>query len=277
MYRDISEIPNCLFLFLFDKIKVNTAATYIGHHETAWTINKFSHIARKHELVEVCLNSLAKIYTLPNIEIQDAFIKLKEQVKCYFQPFQSLRTGLDIINSTNLDYFSPQQKAEFFELKGEFLNRMGMNEDAHSAFSTSISIYDNLSKGWLAWGLFCDQQFGEVRDITWAEYAINCYLQSIRCGSNRGRRMLARVLWLLNYEDTATTTTTSTNENNNNANPSGGDSYRLLKILDRYADSIPLWVWLRWIPQLLSFLSRSEATQIKNLLNKIAQSHPQVR
>lgn len=35
--------------------------------------------------------------------------------------------GLDIINSTNLDYFDANQKAEFFQLKGEFLHRMGIN------------------------------------------------------------------------------------------------------------------------------------------------------
>jgi len=75
--------------------------------------------------VDVCLNSLSKIYTLPNIEIQDAFVKLREQVQCYFQLPSHYRTGLDIINSTNLDYFGPQQKAEFFQLKGEFLCNMG--------------------------------------------------------------------------------------------------------------------------------------------------------
>jgi transformation/transcription domain-associated protein len=42
-------------------LQVNPSLAYIGHHETAWTINKFSHVARKHQLVEVCLNSLSKI------------------------------------------------------------------------------------------------------------------------------------------------------------------------------------------------------------------------
>jgi transformation/transcription domain-associated protein len=68
-------------------------------------------------------------------------------VKCYFQLPSHYRTGLDIINSTNLDYFAPPQKAEFFQLKGEFLTRMGQNEEAHSALSTAVSIYDGLGKG----------------------------------------------------------------------------------------------------------------------------------
>ena len=61
---------------------------FLGYHETAWTINRFAHIARKHGLVDVCLASLTKIYTLPNIEIQDAFFKLREQAK-WCVPFGS--------------------------------------------------------------------------------------------------------------------------------------------------------------------------------------------
>ncbi len=61
-------------------VEVNSAVAYIGHHETAWTINKFANVARKHHLIDVCLNWLSKIYSLPNIEIHDAFVKLREQV-----------------------------------------------------------------------------------------------------------------------------------------------------------------------------------------------------
>lgn len=58
------------------------------------------------------------------------------------------KTGLDIINSTNLDYFIPYQKAEFFKLKAELLSKMGQNEEAYSTFSNCISISDNLYKGY---------------------------------------------------------------------------------------------------------------------------------
>lgn len=68
--------------------------------------------------MDVCLSWLSRIYSLPNIEIHDAFVKLREQVKCYrrlaAQSSSSgaaanfYRTALDIINSTNLDFFGPQ-------------------------------------------------------------------------------------------------------------------------------------------------------------------------
>ncbi len=146
---------------------------HLGHHETAWTINKFAHVARKHSLIEVCLNSLNKIYLLPNIEISDAFVKLKEQVKCHLQlhptaplvgPLSSAhplstRAGLDVINSTNMDFFSAHQKAEFFQLKGDLLRQQRMDDEANNAYAAAVALYDNHAKAWLQWASFADRQF----------------------------------------------------------------------------------------------------------------------
>ena len=62
---------------------------------------------------EVCIKELTRIYQLPNIEIQEAFLKLKEQVKCHHQNANELNTGLDVISNTNLVYFATQQKPSF--------------------------------------------------------------------------------------------------------------------------------------------------------------------
>lgn len=56
---------------------------YRGYHEIAWIINRFAHVARKHNLADVCTDSLTKIYTLPNIEVQEASFKLQEHAKCH--------------------------------------------------------------------------------------------------------------------------------------------------------------------------------------------------
>jgi phosphatidylinositol kinase/protein kinase (PI-3 family) len=45
----------------------------------------------------------------------------------YLQPGADLVSGLEVINSTNLNYFSPAQKAELFCLKGLFLHRMSLS------------------------------------------------------------------------------------------------------------------------------------------------------
>lgn len=131
----------------------NTSAV-LGYHEAAWAINKFAHVARKQGLVELCLNSLAKIYSLPNIDLSDAFAKLFEQVKCFSDIPSHYRTAVDVINSTNLNYFPPLLIAQFFQLKGEFLTRLQSYEEANLAFSSSVMRYENLSKGWVGWGRF---------------------------------------------------------------------------------------------------------------------------
>src|SRR3569833_1986662 len=97
---------------------------YRGYHETAWIINRFAHVARKHNLPDVCIYQLSRIYTLPNIEIQEAFLKLREQAKCHYENPDELSSGLDVINNTNLNYFSSPQKAEFYTLKGMLLENL---------------------------------------------------------------------------------------------------------------------------------------------------------
>ena len=238
---------------------VNPAA-FMGQHETAWSINKFSQIARKHGLVEVCLHSLNKIFNLPNIETNDAFAKLKERVKCYFQLPNQLRTGLDIINSANLDIYTSQQKAEFFQLKGEILSKIGMNEEAHSAFSTAVSLYDGLSKAWISWAQFCEAQYRDHKlqqnneELAWAEYSLNCYMQAIRTQPEKSKKLIPKILHLLSFDD---------------------ENEKLAKAFDKHSESLPLWIWIAYIPQLLSSLARPEAPQMKNILLKLAAMHPQ--
>lgn len=194
----------------------NTSAV-LGYHEAAWAINKFAHVARKQGLVELCLNSLAKIYSLPNIDLADAFAKLDEQVKCFFEIPSQYRTAVDVINSTNLNYFPPLLIAQFFQLKGEFLTRLQSYEEANAAFSSSVTRYENLSKGWVGWGRFHDMRLqhqltasggldGMAADarktsIQSAMYAMSCYLQAIKCQPEaKARKYLPRVFWLLNVD-----------------------------------------------------------------------------
>jgi transformation/transcription domain-associated protein len=258
--QHVFHLINTAFKPLAD---VNPSLAFIGHHETAWTINKFSHVARKHQLVEVCLNSLSKIYTLPNIEIQDAFVKLREQIKCYFQLSTHYRTGLDIINSTNLDYFDPNQKAEFFQLKGEFHHRMGNKEEANLALSTCLSLSENFAKGWVCWAYFCDHQFGETdpKDparMTYAENAVNCYMQAVRTHTIHGNKYLSRVLWLVTYC----------------ANTDGNDA--VFSAVEKASSVLPPWIWIMWIPQLLASLRRHEFQNTAiSILQKIAATFPQ--
>lgn len=92
-----------------------------------------------------------------NYALQEAFVKIREQAKAYLEMKGELVSGLNLINTTNLEYFPLQHKAEIFRLKGDFLQKMQDSENANQAYSNAISFYKHLPKGWISWGNHCDQ------------------------------------------------------------------------------------------------------------------------
>ncbi|KAI0464209.1 hypothetical protein LJB42_001813 [Komagataella kurtzmanii] len=229
---------------------------YRGYHEMAWVINRFAHVARKHEMPEVCINQLTKIYTLPNIEIQEAFLKLREQAKCHYQNSSELNTGLDVISNTNLVYFATQQKAEFFTLKGMFLAKLNAKDEANQAFATAVQIDLNLPKAWAEWGFFNDRRFKEnPEEIFHAKNAISCYLQAAGLYKDgKTRKLLCRILWLISLDDA---------------------SGSLAKTFEDHHGESPVWYWITFVPQLLTSLSHKEAKIVRHILIQIAKSYPQ--
>jgi len=230
--------------------------TYRGFHETAWIINRFAHIARKHGLTDICVNSLSKIYTLPNIEIQEAFYKLREQAKCYFQSSIDYATGLDVINNTNLMYFTDSQTSEFWTLKGQFLSKLNLIQEANEAFSTATKIEMASPKAWAQWGIYNDNLFKEhPNDISYGEYAISCYLQASGLYKNyKSRKYIARILWLLSFDD---------------------NKGKLTEIFTKFKGDHVHWYWIIYIPQLLTCLANKEAISANIIIQKIAKAYPQ--
>jgi transformation/transcription domain-associated protein len=229
---------------------------YRGYHETAWIINRFAHVARKHQLPEVCINQLSRIYTLPNIEIQEAFLKLREQAKCHYQNPSELTNGLDVINNTNLNYFGPNQKAEFYTLKGMFLEKLGQKEEAAEAYGMALFFDIKLPKAWAEWGYYNDRLFKEnPTNYTYAKNALSCYLEAAGLFKNaKSRKLLTRILWLLSLDDAEGT---------------------LSAQFDDYKGETPTWYWITFIPQLLTGLGHKEAPKAHIILAKIAKTFPQ--
>lgn len=233
----------------------NNSYAFRGYHEIAWVINRFAHVARKHNMPDVCINQLTKIYTLPNIEIQEAFLKLREQAKCHYQNPAELSTGLDVISNTNLVYFAAQQKAEFITLKGMFLAKLNVPDEANQAFATAVQLDLNLPKAWAEWGFFNDSRFKESNDINYAKHAISCYLQAASLyKNNKARRLLCRILWLISLDD---------------------NSGILNESFQSHQGDMPVWHWITFIPQLLSALSHKEASFARIVLIRIAKAYPQ--
>lgn len=239
-------------------VPVNTTFGFRGHHETAWIINRFAHVARKHQLPDVCHTSLARIYTLPNIEISEAFLKLREQARCHYQNAAELHAGLEVINNTNLMYFSNAQKAEFYTLKGMFIAKLGHNEEANTAFGQAVQTELNLPKAWAEWGRYNDRLFKETpTDMSLAANAVSCYLQAAGLyKSAKTRPLIIRVLWLLSNDDQQAT---------------------VARAFDNYKGDLALWYWITVIPQLLVALTYKETPHARNMLINLAKTYPQVR
>lgn len=230
---------------------------YRGYHETAWIINRFAHVARKHHLTDVCIASLTKIYTLPNIEIQEAFLKLREQAKCHYQNPVELTQGLEVINNTNLAYFNIMQKSEFYTLKGMFLARLGLNDEANQVFTQAVTMDMSFPKVWAEYGRYHDRLFKqEPNDLSRAANAVACYLQAAGLyKSGKVRKLLVRILWLLSLDDANGTVS---------------------KAFDSYTGELPVWYWITFAPQLIGALSRREARYARIILLQIAKKYPQV-
>lgn len=262
----------------------NATYGYRGFHETAWMINRFGEVARRHGLLDVCSVSLNKIYMLPNIEISEAFLKLREQALCFFQKPEKFNEGLENISTTNLKFFGLSQRAEFLTFKGMFISRLGQNEEANAEFAHAIQTDWNLPKAWAEWGRFNDKLYKDrpenpatgppepepgkpkMTDAQWQESysqdrailassAVSCYLQAAGLYNNhKSRGLLLRVLWLLGLDDSHNT---------------------ISKAFENYKGDLVIWYWITLIPQLLMSLSHREASHARLVLMRIAKSFPQ--
>lgn len=238
-----------------------TNHSMIGVHASAQAIIHFGKIARKHNLSGVCMDSLSRIYTIPSVPIVDCFQKIRQQVKCYLQMASvsgknELQEGLEVIESTNLKYFTKEYTAEFYALKGMLLSQIGRSDDANRAFSAAVQLYDTLVKAWALWGDYLESIFTrDPRQINIGVSALTCFLHSCRHqNESKSRKYIAKVLWLLTYDD---------------------DKQSLMKVLDQYSTGVPPIQWLPWIPQLLMYLVKHETHIMMNILSQVGRMFPQ--
>eukprot|EP00457_Paulinella_chromatophora_P000070 gb/GEZN01000070.1/.p1 GENE.gb/GEZN01000070.1/~~gb/GEZN01000070.1/.p1 ORF type:complete len:2436 (+),score=418.65 gb/GEZN01000070.1/:121-7308(+) len=222
-----------------------------------WAMIKFAQTARKHGLPAVCMHTLHTMtQSTPALEPSDAFAKVREQIKtCLESQIQTeIRLGYNLVNVANLDFFNTEQKAEMFRLKAEALQQLGFGDESNTAFSACLSICDTHGRGWLSWGMFCDQVFVLKKELQWAEHAVVCYLQAVSNKCKKASFFIARILWLLSFEVKAG---------------------MVNRAFANFADSVPSWIWLLWTPQLLTSLARPEGPIVKLILCKIARIYPQ--
>ena len=279
--------------FVFEKIgsmnkvtgKKETPIPFV-QSETAWTINQLAKVARHHKMKGVCEKTLNTMYKMQSVDASYLFVKAKEQVLCHMQLSSDLEKQLEIINATNLQYFQPPQKSEFFALKGMVLHKLGKWKDANKSFSTSLSLCDDLGMAWEAWAVYCDDMFKRVRDSVkalkeskgntsaakrpkteknasteqnareWGKSAMTCYLNACRSyiDDEKVKKMIARALLMLSMDD---------------------HTSDIGLTFGRLVEGIDIAVWRFWIPQLITSLSRPEAKFVHGILVRLAKWYPQ--
>lgn len=254
-----------------------------GTHFSAQGIISFGTVARKQGSINLSLDILSRIHTIPRVPIFDCFQKIRQQIKCYLQmppsPDKSeLLDGIDIIECTNLQYFQKEYISEFYTYKGVFLSRLGRHDEANKVFSSAAQMNDSIPKVWSAWGDYLEARFtGEFtqshegftinstnfanRQMSLGVSAMTCYLQACKFYQEaKARKHVAKVLWLLSFDS-----------------PKG----EMVDLINKYSgpsreSSIPPYIWIVWIPQILQCLMLNpDADALRNLLVTIGKHTPQ--
>ncbi|KAF6210692.1 hypothetical protein GE061_013799 [Apolygus lucorum] len=233
-------------------------SSMFGVHASAQAIIHFGKIARKHNLTGVCLDSLARIYTIPSVPVVDCFHKIRQQVKCHLQMAitcgtKELQEGLEVMESSDISFFSNEMTSEFLALKGMLLSQLGQVDDAKNTFSMAVQRHDTLVKAWALWGDFVESQFTKSSppDITLGVSAITCFLHACRHqNESKSRKYMAKVLWLLTYDDVKSS---------------------LAEAVDKYVVGVPPIQWLPWIPQLLTCLVWNEGRFMLNIISQVGR------
>lgn len=254
-----------------------------GTHFSAQGIISFGTIARKQGSLNLSLDLLSRLHTIPRVPIFDCFQKIRQQIKCFLQmpvsPDNSeLLDGLDVIECTNLQYFTKEYVSEFYTYKGMFLSRLGRHDEANKVFSSAAQMNDSIPKVWSSWGDYLESRFNNdfiqsqetftINSVNFANRQMNlgvsamtCYLQACKFyPESRARKYLAKVLWLLSFDN---------------------NKGEMVDLINKYSGPsretlIPPYNWIVWIPQILQCLMLNpDADALRNLLVTIGKHTPQ--
>lgn len=251
-------------------------------HDRPWTTVRLSKTARKQKLrdTSLLLLSQSKAGDERAINVPDAFLKLREQILVYNNADSTYERhgGLNLINLSNLSFFDDSQKSELFRLKAVFLQSLQRRSKANQAFSNAVQICPTHSRAWVSWGewymslgsavekqnLEQNPTSGTTEESTndpakkvrqYLSQAIGCFLEATQIDSNEWARMhLPGCLWMLSKD---------------------GVNGSLCQTFEKRATTLPSWMWLPWIPQLLTSLYRRECTAAKSILMRLARDYPQ--
>jgi hypothetical protein len=225
-------------------------------HDSPWTVVTLARAARKHRLEDVSMQTLSRLNSVSTMDVQDVYTKLREQILvCLTDSQEQLYNGVNIINSTNLEYFDATQKAELFRLKAQFQVQIGLDKDAELSFSQSVQMCPSFGKGWTSWSDFCYARFKTSGLTEDAHASIVCIVKAIESNYQMGQILLSRALWLVACADDS--------------------EHTLANALKTRTATLPTWMWLPFLSSLFGSLRRPEKSHTADMLCEIAAVYPE--
>lgn len=258
--------------------------TLATQHDRPWTALRMAKTARKQGLRDVALLLLSKAADEQAMNVSDAYVKLREQILAYSNPESNPESklerhgGLNLINATNLSFFDASQKGEIFRLKALFLQSLLCRSKANQAYCHSVQICPTHARAWDSWGELCaslgtatekqieqggvagggpDANKDVVKKVRqYLAQAMGCYIEAIQIDGHEWARIhIPKCLWMLTKDSSAPGV--------------------LCQTLESRGVHLPAWVWLPWIPQLLTCLYRHEGRAIKSIFARLVKAYPQ--
>ena len=225
-------------------------------HDFPWTVVTLARAARQHRLEDVTMETLTYLNSVSTMDVQDVYTKLREQILvCLTNSEKQLYTGINIINSTNLEYFDGAQKAELFRLKALFQMKIGLEKESQVSFSQCVQMCPLFGKGWVSWGDFCYDNFKRSRQLEDAQSSIVCIIKAIESNYPVGQVLLSRALWLVACAD--------------------DDAHTLATTLQTRTAKVSTWMWLPFLSTLMGALSRPECTYAADILCEVGCAYPE--
>lgn len=279
MWRN--HIYNTIITAFAPLAEANPQLHQLGYRDKAWSVNKLGAIATFHGHTDTCLSILNTMYGFSAMEVQEAFVKIREQARAYLERPAELMAGLNLLSTTNLDYFGAQHQSEIFRLKGCLLAQMKDTKAAHQSFFQSLYLWKQSAEAWLGWGRLCDELWDKnaaagMPTPELLEYAVHSILQAVKLGHAPARGLLPRLLYLLSFDNNITASQEVQAQLMAQGAPPGPWLNVVGQAMERSgALELAPWVWLPWLPQLQMALARPEASLIKQILMTLALALPQ--
>jgi FAT domain/Phosphatidylinositol 3- and 4-kinase len=273
---------------MFSSISSNFAwcepETLATQHDRPWTALRMAKTARKQGLREVTQLLLSKVTDEQAMNVSDAYSKVRERILTFYnlesdeKSKQERQGGLSLINTTNLSFFDSSQNSEIFRLRAIFLQSLQGRSKANQAFCHSVQICPTHARAWDSWGELCsslgaaaekqiEQNGGSNADMEankdavkkvrqYLAQSMGCYIEAIQIDGHEWARLrIPKCLWMLSKD--------------------GSSPGVLCQTIESRGVHLPSWVWLPWIPQLLTSLYRKEGRAIKSIFARLVKTYPQ--